>query len=248
MLNGWELTGTKSAPHERLYPMKKSTFLSLLGLFFLLLAGCETPNLSGREGAAGHDGEGEVDTLAVENTLAHADTDAAVLRPGLMIRVGVLVSGEKEIDVPEKRIPDEGIITLPLIGQVDVNGLTLAELSGVLRKRYEDYLVRPEVVAQFVLTEGDSPWGHVTVLGHVAKPGKVAIPATRDMTVSGAIQQAGGLGPSAKDSAITLTRKLKSGEVNRSVVNLHALAVKGALEEDLAVRSGDVIYVPEKYL
>lgn len=248
MLNGRELTGTKSAPHERPYPMKKSTFLSLLGLFLLLLAGCETPNFSGGKSSDGTAAEEEADTLAEEKALAYTAMDAAVLRPGLVIRVGVLVSGKKEIDIPEKRIPDEGIITLPLVGQVDVQGLTLADFSGVLRKRYEDYLVRPEVVVQFVLTEGDSPWGHVTVLGHVAKPGKVAIPATRDMTVSGAIQQAGGLGPSAKDSAITLTRKLKSGEINRSVVNLHALAVKGALEEDLAVRSGDVIYVPEKYL
>jgi polysaccharide export outer membrane protein len=228
--------------------MKKCTFLSLPGLFLLLLTGCETPNFGGRENAAKPTDEGETDTVAVEKALAYTAMDAAVLRPGLVIRIGILVSGEKEIDIPEKRIPDEGIITLPLVGQVDVDGLTLADFSSVLRKRYEDYLVRPEVVVQFVLTEGDSPWGHVTVLGHVAKPGKVAIPATRDMTVSSAIQQAGGLGPSAKDSAITLTRKLKSGEVNRSVVNLHALAVKGALEEDLKVRSGDVIYVPEKYL
>ncbi len=247
MLNGQELTGTKSALHS--YQMKKIIFLSLLGLF-LMLTSCKTPNFSGGESSGGTAAEEEAETLALteEKALAYTAMDAAVLRPGLVIRVGVLVSGKKEIDIPEKRIPDEGIITLPLVGQVDVNGLTLADFSGVLRKRYEDYLVRPEVVVQFVLTEGDSPWGHVTVLGHVAKPGKVAIPATRDMTVSGAIQQAGGLGPSAKDSAITLTRKLKSGEVNRSVVNLHALSVKGALEEDLAVRSGDVIYVPEKYL
>ncbi|MFP6903591.1 MAG: polysaccharide biosynthesis/export family protein, partial [Verrucomicrobiota bacterium] len=152
--------------------MKKCTFLSLPGLFLLLLTGCETPNFGGRENAAKPTDEGETDTVTVEKALAYTAMDAAVLRPGLVIRVGVLVSGEREIDIPEKRIPDEGIITLPLVGQVDVDGLTLADFSSVLRKRYEDYLVRPEVVVQFVLTEGDSPWGHVTVLGHVAKPGK----------------------------------------------------------------------------
>jgi protein involved in polysaccharide export with SLBB domain len=237
---GRELTGTKSL-YKLFKNMKLLNYICVFGLM-LLFVGCETARSD-----LGSGGNGTNVVQAVEAEV-HYSPDAAVLRPGLTVKVDVFVSGSLEIDVETKRIPDQGVVIFPLVGDVAVNGLTLAELSSVLRKRYTDYLVKPEVVVQFDLTAGESPWGYVTVLGHVAKPGKVPIPATRDLTVSGAVQLAGGLGPSAKDSAIMLTRRLESGETVRSTINLRALAKRGDLEEDAPVRSGDVVYVPEKYL
>ena len=109
--------------------------------------------------------------------------DAAQLRPGLVININVLVAGKKEIDSMGKRVTDKGTIGVPLLGTVGVNGLTLDDLSAKLTTAYAEYFMNPQVIVEFVRDdnrEGLSPWGSVTVLGRVKKPGKIIIPATRD--------------------------------------------------------------------
>jgi protein involved in polysaccharide export with SLBB domain len=83
------------------------------------------------------------------------------------------------------------------------------------------------------------------VLGRVKEPGRVAIPATRDLTVSGAIQQAGGFAPSAKDSAILVTRSLPDGKTESRTINLKAVGTAGRLEDDIILQAEDVVFVPE---
>jgi polysaccharide export outer membrane protein len=114
--------------------------------------------------------------------------------------------------------------------------------------RYKDYFVNPQVIVDFVRDEnkeGISPWGYVTVLGRVKKPGRIAIPATRDLTVSGAIQQAGGLDTSAQLGAIHVTRRAPNGKTVTKDVNLNAIGVGGRVEDDIVLESDDVVYVPE---
>ena len=170
----------------------------------------------------------------------------AQLRPGLSVSVTVLVSGEEEIVVPSRRVSDEGRLDLPLVGEVPVSGLVLQELEELLTERYSAYLVEPQVVTEFARADGSgiSPWGYVTVLGRVNDEGKVAIPATRDLTVSGAIQQAGGLDTSARSNAIRVARRAPGGTVRRLRVDLKAFA-RGRLEEDIVLQAGDVVFVPE---
>ena len=65
------------------------------------------------------------------------------------------------------------------------------------------------------------------------------------MTVSGAIQQAGGFAASAKDSAILVTRSLPDGRTETRTINLHAVGTAGRLEDDIILEANDVVYVPE---
>ena len=170
------------------------------------------------------------------------------LKPGLMISMSVLVSGKKEIDEPAKRISDEGSIMLPLLGETTVAEMSLDELQKKLTSQYRKYFVDPQIILDFVRdtgAEGISPWGSVTVLGRVKTPGRVAIPATRDLTVSGAIQKAGGFGPSAKDSAILVTRSLPNGQTESRTINLRAVGTAGRLDDDIILEANDVVYVPE---
>lgn len=170
------------------------------------------------------------------------------LKPGLMISMSVLVSGKKEIDEPAKRISDEGSIMLPLLGETTVAEMSLDELQKKLTSQYRKYFVDPQIILDFVRdtgAEGISPWGSVTVLGRVKTPGRVAIPATRDLTVSGAIQKAGGFGSSAKDSAILVTRSLPNGQTESRTINLRAVGTAGRLDDDIILEANDVVYVPE---
>jgi polysaccharide biosynthesis/export protein len=162
--------------------------------------------------------------------------------------VSVLVSGNKEIDEVAKRISNAGEISLPLIGNVRANGMSLDELTSRLTELYSQYFVQPQVVIEFVKDQNSdmvSPWGYVTVLGRVKNPGRVSIPPTQDMTVSGAIQKAGGLDTSAKDSAIRVTRQTPSGKSAQYEVDLRSVGSRGRVRDDLILKPGDVIFVPE---
>lgn len=182
------------------------------------------------------------------NMLATSSADVR-LRAGLMLDVTVLVSGKKEIQEHGKRVSDSGTLTLPMVGAVMVKDSTLDALVPQLETLYREYFVNPQVIVDFVRDENPeavSPWGFATVLGRVKKPGRISLPATRDLTISGAIQQAGGFDTSAKDSAIRVTRRREdTGVIETREVNLRAVGAVGKLEDDIAVQPDDVIFVPE---
>lgn len=198
-------------------------------LLMAILAGCRSAPLFGRH---------------------EADPSQAVvkLRSGLVMNIVVLVAGEKEIDEPAIRISENGTIVLPLLGKIAVADMSLDDLRDRLTRRYQAYYVRPQVMVDFTRDtklEGISPWGFVTVLGRVKEPGRIVIPATRDLTVSGAIQQAGGFATSAKDNAILVTRLLPNGKTESRTINLKAVGTAGRLEDDIVLKADDVVFVPE---
>lgn len=194
-----------------------------------LLAGCRSTPLFGRPDA-------------------DPSQDVVKLRSGLVMNIVVLVAGEKEIDEPAVRILENGAIVLPLLGKITVAGMGLDDLRDRLTRRYQLYYVRPQVMVDFASDtkrDGISPWGFVTVLGRVKEPGRIVIPATRDLTVSGAIQQAGGFDTSAKDNAILVTRSLPDGTAESRTINLKAVGTAGRLEDDIVLEADDVVFVPE---
>ena len=174
--------------------------------------------------------------------------DSAKLRPGLVISVNVLVAGKMEIELVGKRVSEKGTIAMPLLGIVSVKDLTLEELSAKLTTSYNEFFVNPQVIVEFVRDdnkEGLSPWGNVTVLGRVKMPGKISIPATRDLTLSAAIQQAGGFDTSAKETAIRITHRRTDGTLHTREIDLHSVGAQGVVEDDVLLEPDDVIFVPE---
>lgn len=172
-------------------------------------------------------------------------------KPGFSLKLVVTVSGKREVEEPNLRISDSGVVTLPLIGQVKIADLSLDEARNTLAARYREFFVRPEIQVDFGPGDSNSdisPWGHVIVLGRVRHPGRIKIPPTQDLTVSSAIQQAGGFDTSAKENAIRITRKDAQGKNVQLEVNLHNLGAKGNLREDPVLQPGDVVYVPESVL
>lgn len=183
-----------------------------------------------------------------ERYQAFPTADSARIRPGLVITVHVLVAEKKEIEAQAKRVTDKGTIAMPLLGTLDINNLTLDELGIKLTASYKEYFVNPQVIVEFVRDdnkEGLSPWGSVTVLGRVKKPGKVSIPPTRDLTLSAAIQQAGGFDTSAKETAIRISHRLSNGAVKTREINLHSVGAEGLVEDDVLLEPDDVVFVPE---
>ena len=94
---------------------------------------------------------------------------------------------------------------------------------------------------------GVSPWGTVTVLGEVARPGPVNMPSTMDMTVTKVLQEAGGCKPFADKSAILVTRCDKEGNQTKTKVDINEIGKGGRIDKDMPLRAGDVVWVPETW-
>lgn len=173
-----------------------------------------------------------------------------LILPGMQVVVNVLVQGKEEVRTNPQRINESGRIALPLILNVPVANMSLEEIENRLAELYSEYFRDPHVIVEFVGSTDDpylSPWGFVTLMGNVGRPGPVAVPPTQNMTVSGAIKAAGGESSSANTTAITVFRpNLETNSVERYSINLRNVGRRGNHEDDIIVKAGDVIFIPER--
>lgn len=177
--------------------------------------------------------------------IAFSPSGEPILRPGYIISISLMV-GEKTEAQTEVQVSAGCDVTLPLVGNVDCTGLTLNGLRSKLTSRYGEYYHDPEIRANFVVKGAStSPWGRVFVGGRVRKEGWVVIPATRRLTVSEAIGQAGGFSTYARRDNIRVTRVDERGKTKRFRVNLEEIARKGKTENDMLLKHGDVVWVRE---
>ena len=147
-------------------------------------------------------------------------------------------------------VDQDGTITLPLLLQKPVycDGMKLDELKDLLIKEYSVYYRQPQVTVTFAPYDGKgvSPWGTITVMGEVGNQGPVNMPATMDMTVTRALQAAGGCRPFADRSRIRVTRCIdEEGNQARYIVDLNEIGKFGRPDKDMVLRPGDVVWVPE---
>ena len=204
------------------------------------LCGCETV----REFFGG--GAGRVDSSVVATWW-----DGPRIRPGvnLVIQVGTVAAPPT---VMNALVDQNGDITLPLLLQEPVacDGLTLEALKQKLVKAYSRYYRQPMITVTFGPFDargGVSPWGTVTVLGEVSRPGPVNVPSTLDMTVTKVLQEAGGCKPFADKSAIVVSRCDKEGNLTKTKIDLNEIGKGGRIDKDMLLRAGDVVWVPETW-
>jgi polysaccharide export outer membrane protein len=141
------------------------------------------------------------------------------------------------------RITQNGNITFPLIGKVQVKGKTVSELEQQIRGLLaKDYLVNPQVL---VFIE-EYHARQVSVIGEVNDPGKYDMPPEKEMTLLEAIALAGGF---SDDAEINKTRimRVSGGERETITVRVKDITEKGQKEKDVKLKAGDVIVVPESF-
>jgi protein involved in polysaccharide export with SLBB domain len=192
----------------------------------------------------------ESTALEVSGIVAQSESPNRVtLRPGLLLDIKVMVAGKNQLEPDAVRVTENNRIILPMLGQVPVDDFTLERLREDLTARYRRFFVNPEVLVDFARdtsTEGISPWGYVTVLGRVKNPGRIMIPATRDLTVSGAIQGAGGFDKSARINAIRVTRNKSNGNGQEQItIDLNEVGEDGRARDDFVLGMDDIVFVPE---
>ena len=195
-----------------------------------------------------HPPETEPLTTNVE-TQGVALADTPVIRAGHVVSVRVMSRNRVEVDEKALRVSGSGHITLPLLRDVQLAGLTLEKAKDTLLDRYGQYILGPTVSIDFVVSdkqaEVDSPWGYVTVLGRVKKPGQVSIPPTGRLTVTAAIQAVGGTDVGARTSNVQVASRSPEGEQRSLQVDLHGVDKENRPGGGLLLRNEDVVFVPE---
>jgi polysaccharide export outer membrane protein len=138
----------------------------------------------------------------------------------------------------ETRVTENGTITYPLIGMVNVGGMTISAAEQAIAKALAagNYIEKPQVSISLLQNRGNQ----VSVLGLVNRAGRFPL-ETFNTRLSEMIAIAGGIGPLGADVAIITG--LRDGKPFRKVIDIPALFLDDKLKEDLVVAGGDVIYV-----
>jgi polysaccharide export outer membrane protein len=130
----------------------------------------------------------------------------------------------------------DGMITLPLLGDVQASGLTPLQLADQIAAKLKKYVQAPNVS----VVVGEIHSKVVYLLGEVGKRGPVEM--TSGMTLLDAIASAGGLTDYANAKKIYILRD-EAGKHERIPVH-YKEALKGNSEFNLVLERGDTIVVP----
>lgn len=138
-------------------------------------------------------------------------------------------------------VQPDGFISLQSAGAVYVQGLTVRELSEAVKKAYAGILHDPIVDVDLI----DFQKPLFTVLGQVGKPGQYNL--RNDITVTQAIAVAGGFKETAK-TQVFLYRAVSSDWAEVRELKLNDLLNGRHIDEDVHLKAGDMIFVPEKFI
>jgi polysaccharide export outer membrane protein len=153
-----------------------------------------------------------------------------------VLRVNVWQQEGANVDVPVR--PD-GMITVPLIGDVQARGKTAQQLQQEISKRLAKHVVSPEVTV--IVLQMNSRF--VSVVGRVQQTARV--PMTQDLRIVEAIALAGGFDPFADTDNIRIVRRLPDGKEVEYRFDYEAYMDGKAPNTNFLLKSGDVIYVPD---
>ena len=135
-------------------------------------------------------------------------------------------------------VPPSGRISLQLIpGGLFVNGKTVDEISELIKKRYDEYIIDPQVT---VSLDKASSYRY-SVIGDVGQPG-IRLMSHR-MTVTEALSEAGGVLRTGDKSKVVVYRRQASGMLSPIAVNVSAI-YKGKAPDNTYLVPGDQIVVP----
>ncbi|THJ19408.1 MAG: polysaccharide export protein [Nitrospira sp. CG24E] len=139
-------------------------------------------------------------------------------------------------------IRPDGMISMPLIGDVPAANLTANHLAKRIGERLTEYMASPIVSVQ--LKEVNSYF--IYVLGEVPKPGKYSLKSYAN--VMQGISLGGGFTPFAKKNKIKVLRSTTDGSSDKAQIEIpvqYDEILQGhAAVGNFYLRSGDVIVVP----
>lgn len=169
------------------------------------------------------------------------------LSPGDRIRVAVFQEDDLSA-IP--RVNAQGTVTLPLIGDVRVAGLTVSEAQARIERALVDgrFMRAPQVnitVEEYAARE-------VSILGQVRNPGKYALPVESTLTVVELVTRAGGFTDIGRGTEVRVTRIGPDGQETNFTIDVESV-IRGrgrsrVEDNSMLLEAGDIVFVPERFI
>ena len=157
------------------------------------------------------------------------------LGPGDAIGVQVYQSPDLSVDA---RVSESGVISYPLVGTVQLGGLTISEAEKKIADalRTGGFVKVPQVNIALKQVRGNQ----VAVLGQVSRPGRFPL-ETFNTRVSDMLAAAGGA--TAMGDDILIVTGQREGKPFRKVVDIPALFLNPKSDEDILLAGGDTLFI-----
>jgi polysaccharide export outer membrane protein len=153
-----------------------------------------------------------------------------------------------QLTVPERQemnrqlvVGDNGSVTIPVIGDIDVQGLTLSEARDLILRRLTEIYTSIRNINLTVV--GDESKRYIYVHGQVLTPGRYEF--ANNPNVWEAVREAGGALPTAGLETVRIIRASDSDR-RTFLVNLQQVIENGNFESLPVLKPGDTVIIPEK--
>jgi polysaccharide biosynthesis/export protein len=171
-----------------------------------------------------------------------APTGDYVIGPG--DHLGIFVYEQQQLSVEDLPVRPDGRISTPLVPDVQAAGKTSSQLASALTDRLKQYVRDPKVtvlVRNFV-----GPFDQqVRVIGEATEP--LAIPYRAHMTVLDVLIQTKGLTRFAAGNSAVIVRQDPGKPSTRIPVRLSNLIKDGDISQNVEMRPGDTLIIPQSW-
>ena len=187
-------------------------------------------------------------TLLLGAALTFTNVAAAaeyIMTPGDQLQIYVLghpdISSTRANNDSAYTVRPDGKMNFPLVGEIDVNGLTVYEFTQLLTKELSEYIINPKITVN-VAKLGTT---RVFVMGEVSKQGMHEL--TKSHRVLDALGAAGGFTQKAAKKNIYLVRNVGTPEENVQKINILNYMKKGDMSQNVVLQEGDCLYLTSNH-
>jgi polysaccharide export outer membrane protein len=183
---------------------------------------------------------------SAKNQVARNNAEIRSMRSPAAKDPDYIVGPQDVLDINVWREPDltrsvpvrpDGKISLPLINDVQAAGLTPTELATEIAKKFEQFVMSPQVTV--IVSQTNSQ--RVYILGEIARTGAYTL--LPGMTILQAISNAGGPSPFAHAKNIYVLRE-ENGKQLKYFFNYKDVVAGKRMEQNIALKPSDTIVVP----
>ncbi len=174
-----------------------------------------------------------------------AAAEEYIMTPGDQLQIYVLghpdISSTRANSDSSYTVRPDGKLNFPLVGEIDVNGLTVFEFTNLLTKELSEYIINPKITVN-VAKLGTT---RVFVMGEVPKQGMHEL--SKSHRVMDALGAAGGFTQKAAKKDIYLVRNMGKPGENVQKLNILNYMKKGDLAQNVVLHEGDCLFLTSNH-
>ena len=153
-------------------------------------------------------------------------------------KLGISVFRNSDLD-SSPQVDAMGNISIPLLGDMKVSGLTTYQLRDKITEGLRKYVTNPQVTVIVSTYQSQK----VTVMGEVSSPGILQLEQPQPISIL--ITKCGGFTENANEENVTVIRKDPKGPQQIITVDVKKVFKEGDTKQNILIYKDDIIYVPK---